>query len=324
MLNGLHLYRSKEGKNWKKVKNLPIISGLRNGVDLNGMLGYASFDATSSVVYSDDLKKYILYQRANPATNRRYISYCTSKDLINWSKFKMLPIVDSSWKYDSFYCPYIYKASGYYIGVVPHLVIKKELYVDGGILLMMSKDGITWRKRNHFIDYKVKNDHRPLIPKTNLYNKLLYYPVGGSLIESDDKKSLYFYIHSLKHNRIERYITRRNGLTYFCQKDFSRPAKFCTKLLTKPTQSFGLSLNFNSKPGGTIHVELCDEKKQIIPGCSFSDCDPLTGDYLSKQPTWKTRKITDFPELSNFHIRFSLMNTNLFSFNLTNEIELVN
>lgn len=307
-LNGIHLYNTKDGKNWNLVQKLPIISGLRNGVDINGLTGYATFDSISSVVFNEKINAYILYQRANPKTNQRYISYSTSKDLIRWNKLKILQIENSSPDVDSYYCPYIYKSSGYYIGILPHAVMKNSRYVDGGVMIMLSKDGFRWKRRGHFIDYGYKEDPRELTPKTNLYDKLLYYPVGGSLIESDDGRLTYFYIHNLKDYCVDRYVVRRNGITHIKARDSKNPAIIRTRLIRKVPN--GLSLNFS----GDIKVELCDEKGDVLPGYSFEECDLLHGDFITKEVSWNKRTIKE-SSLTSFYLRFHLSPTTyLYSF----------
>lgn len=318
-LNGLHLYRSHDGKNWKQVKALPIISGLKNGVSINGYLGYNTFDSICSVIYNPHIERYILYTRANPLTQRRYISYCTSKDLIHWSNSKYIQIEGSHWKTDSFYSPYIFLWNDIFVGFHPHCVIRNNKYVDGGVLLTLSKDGIHYKKRGHFYDYGIRGHSQSVNSKANLYRYLRCFPVGGSMIEDDDGLHQYLYLHSYEKNVIDRYKIRRNGFTSLQPANNQKVSIVRTKLLDVPIPH--LNLNFKiTEPSGFISVQLLDEKKEIIAGYSYDDCDNLEGNYVSKEVTWKGESIDTSISRCYVCIRFFLARFHCFCFGIEKEV----
>jgi hypothetical protein len=320
-LNGLHLYRSHDGKKWQQVKSMPIISGLKNGVAINSYLGYNTFDSICSVVYVPKKDYYILYTRANPLTQRRYISYCTSKDLIHWTNSKYIKIEKSSWKTDSFYSPYVYLCNDIFVGFHPHCVIKNDKYIDGGILLTLSKDGVNFKKRGHFFDFGVKGSPKPTNQKANLYKILKCFPVGGSLITDDNYLHQYLYLHSYDKNVIERYKIRTNGFTSLRPINPRKVCRVRTKCLTCPTTS-SPHLNLNYKvtgPEGYVCVEILDEKMQPIEGYASKDCDKLEGNYVSKEVRWNNKPMLS---LEKCYIRFIfyLARIHCFSFGVEKEV----
>ena len=47
-----------------------------------------------------------------------------------------------------------------------------------------------------------------------------------------------------------------------------------------------LALNVWTRFGGEVRVELAEASGQIVPGRSFAECDPISGDCLHKVATW--------------------------------------
>ncbi|MFW6039008.1 MAG: hypothetical protein ACOC9P_00845 [bacterium] len=46
-------------------------------------------------------------------------------------------------------------------------------------------------------------------------------------------------------------------------------------------------------PYGRIRIQLSDEQNQPLPGFSFDDCEPLTGDHVAARPRWKNASLAD-------------------------------
>jgi hypothetical protein len=47
-----------------------------------------------------------------------------------------------------------------------------------------------------------------------------------------------------------------------------------------------LALNVWTRFGGAVRVELAEPKGEVVPGRSFAECDPISGDCLHKVVTW--------------------------------------
>ena len=65
--------------------------------------------------------------------------------------------------------------------------------------------------------------------------------------------------------------------------------------------------------GGRIEAELV-EKDNILPGFSFADCIPITGDHLWATVRWKGK--TDYSELrgKKFQLHFRLTRAKIFAY----------
>lgn len=62
------------------------------------------------------------------------------------------------------------------------------------------------------------------------------------------------------------------------------------QLRTKPFITKGPNLKINARsPFGAIKVRVLDENAKVIPGFDLDDCQPLQGDELFWQPTWKDK-----------------------------------
>jgi hypothetical protein len=90
-MNGLYLYESKDGINWKLKQDTPIIGGLHDGL-LSLRNGYNEFDSNICCFYWKKFNKYFLYTRANISNGKRFIQVTTSKNLIKWKPFALINI----------------------------------------------------------------------------------------------------------------------------------------------------------------------------------------------------------------------------------------
>jgi hypothetical protein len=94
----------------------------------------AEFDGHLSVVNLDGT--FFLYCRANPKKGIRRVQYATSKDLINWSEFKILKL---DYKGYDYYYPCIFSGKTFLKAIFPVLTEKKSF-----LRYCMSTDGINW------------------------------------------------------------------------------------------------------------------------------------------------------------------------------------
>jgi hypothetical protein len=70
---------------------------------------------------------------------------------------------------------------------------------------------------------------------------------------------------------------------------------------------------------GKTRVQFRDGRGQVIPGFSFADCRPVTGDGLAQPVQWK-RPLNDLKGAA-FRLEFSLRNARLYGFSFAQELQ---
>ena len=77
-------------------------------------------------------------------------------------------------------------------------------------------------------------------------------------------------------------------------------------------------MNYETKSGGSLRVELQDAAGKSIPGFTLDNCRELSGDEIERIVEWK--KSNDVSELAGQPIRSRIVleNGDLYSFNYTN------
>jgi len=75
-----------------------------------------------------------------------------------------------------------------------------------------------------------------------------------------------------------------------------------------------LLLNFQTKRTGEILVEVANSRGQTLPGRSFSDADPLNGDFLDFPVTWKGEADLGYEPGQPVILRFHMRASKLFAF----------
>ena len=180
---GLYLFKSENGKNWKQLSELPIITifndGFLNAINLFGKS--SEFDGHINCIYKPELDEYIIYLRANVSKGKRFIQYARSKDLIKWSRFNLIKL-DVYNNEDNYYTPCFMKYKEMYIGFIPYFNVNNVC----ALRFVVSDDGVNWK----FIKDIYKDT-------TSFYRgekpKNTKHMVNG-YIDKGDK--LYFYIHN--------------------------------------------------------------------------------------------------------------------------------
>ncbi len=89
------------------------------------------------------------------------------------------------------------------------------------------------------------------------------------------------------------------------------------ELVTTPVEFSGRSLviNGNAEPGGSIRVELLNEKGKAIRGYGLKACKPLTGDQLRHEVLWKGKDLTALQN-KPVQIRFVLDKAKLYAYTI--------
>ena len=109
---------------------------------------------------------------------------------------------------------------------------------------------------------------------------------------SDSEMSMYMYGGAQYVLRYDGFISLHAG--------FERG-----EFITKPFQFKGrkLEVNYSTSAAGGIRVEIQEISGQPIPGYTLEDSDPLYGDEISRDVTWK--KNPDVSRLAGKSIRLS-------------------
>jgi hypothetical protein len=136
------------------------------------------------------------------------------------------------------------------------------------------------------------------------------YAAHGLLETRPGEISLYYTRHYAQPtNHVERFSLRTDG---FASLSAGRPGGTAR---SKPLTFAGdrLILNYATAAAGEIRVQLSDPLGRPLPGHAFADCDPLTGDELSRPVTW--RGSADLAPWSGTVIRaeFAMEDADLFS-----------
>ena len=146
--HGLYLLDSFDGVNWRMVKEGPIITVENKGFISALAWKSAEFDCKPSIVRFKDT--WFLYLRANTNIDERQIQFATSKNLIDWSEFKLIEIDFKPG--ENYYHPVIIEHKKQLIGFFN--------YYDNDtscIRIMKSTNGLRWKKlTNIFIEKPVE------------------------------------------------------------------------------------------------------------------------------------------------------------------------
>jgi len=176
--DGLYLFRSSDGVDFKPVYDDPIVNVDQSG--FNSALQWKSTEFDGHISCMHDGEKYILYVRNNIQKGNRFIQYSTSKDLRFWSEFnniKMNPEFDQN--AENYYFPCFLNIDGRFLGILPYYTDTKAC-----LRFVESFDGVSWNvKHEFFIDI-------PIIIEDKKKN---FIHSSQGIVRKDGK--LYIYIH---------------------------------------------------------------------------------------------------------------------------------
>lgn len=81
----------------------------------------------------------------------------------------------------------------------------------------------------------------------------------------------------------------------------------------------GLAVNSLSRDGGEVRVEVRwprGKRSEPIDGFSGADCRPVRGDGICQAVAWKNRTWQDLPVDVNLVLRFQLVDSDVFAYEL--------
>jgi hypothetical protein len=308
--NGLYLYDSKDGINWKLSKNKPIISGfskLAKSIQ-SGTLG---FDTQNRIIYNIYNKYYIIYVRGNLSEDVRTIYYSRSRDLVKWEPFNSINIVESpntiissfNTTNDSLYLSgiFLYPETNMYIGFPSYF--KSNIHsgdkstISASTLLMYSTNGVDWEIVNKFFH---RNSLKYIDNDKNLDDIRYRHNIAGFML-SPCNKLFNIYIHTdiyTTKSRIVKYSIRKDGLSSLYSKNGSCLIKIVS-MVNK------IILNYKTIGNGYIRVYLLDSSKRVI-----YTSHKITGNKLDYTISIRKRNVG--------YIKLEIVNSHIYS--VTNRI----
>ena len=286
---GLYVFQSPDGIHWSLTNDEPVITD-------------GAFDSQNLAFWNPHTKTYVDFHRT--FTNGvRDIMTSTSDDFVNWTKPTLL-------KYPGAPTQHLYTNAIRYYERAPHLLIgfptryrPEDSQVEP--IFMSSRDGVTFHR---FDDAVIPPD----APKDREGNRSNYMTNGLVEIPSEPNRLSVYATEAYytgPDSRVRRFSYRTDGFVSLHAGDKSGA------LVTKPILVAGkkLNLNYTTRAGGSIEVELQTAEGKPIEGFTLTDCTKLQGDEIAENVQWAQaipKRILDRP----VRIRFALKNADLYSF----------
>ena len=172
-------------------------------------------------------------------------------------------------------------------------------------IFMSSRDGQTFRRWA-----------KPVIseeaPEDRSGNRSNYMAWGLLTLPGNDREySVYASENYLSRTptRLRRFTFRADGFVAL------RGGKEGGQLTTKPLNVGGgkLEINYLARPGGQVRVEIQDVHGQPLANFSADDCDPLQGDEIAQQISWRGDANGPFTGRP-VRVRFEVKDADVYSF----------
>jgi len=288
---GLHAFVSQDGLRWKRLQAAPVLPGKGSMLDSQNL---AFWDGVRN--------EYRLYYRINKG-NRR-ISTATSPDFVKWSTGRQLaypPGTPTEHLYTNAIMPY---------GRAPHVLIgfptryaPRTQQVEP--IFMASRDGSTF--------YRWKEPLIPITAPEDRDGNRSNYMAWGLVQLPDAPKELTVYAteayYSGPDSRLRRFTYRVDGFVS------ARAGAEGGELITKPLKVQGdrLHLNFATRAGGSVRIELQDADGAPVKGFTLADSKPLRGDELDVAVAFAGGQLGPLAE-KPMRIRFLLKSADVYSF----------
>jgi hypothetical protein len=287
---GLYIFHSADGIRWSLTKNEPVITD-----------GY--FDSQNLAFWDPVEKQYVDYHRTF-TNNVRSIMTCTSSDFVNWTKPVLLKYpaeTPNQHLYTNAIRPYE-RAPHIKVGF-PTRYRPSDSQVEP--IFMSSRDGLNFQRWNKAV---IPTD----APKERDGNRSNYMANSLVSLKGNDRELAVYGSEAYYEgpdSRLRRFTYRVDGFVSV------RAESEGGELLTKPLRFQGeqLVLNFATKNGGSVKVELQDETGNAISGFELANCQPLTGDSIEQTVSWKTSDSVAKLSGKTIRVRFVIQNADIYS-----------
>ncbi len=259
--------------------------------------------------------------------NKRRIFRGVSADFLNWSDLIAISTPDDVRDNldDGYYAMPMFRMGPLHFGTLGVLH-----YVDNDmdVRLLYSRDGIHWhdtdnarpflspRGEGHWDRHMVSVTSAPvkigddwLFHHGGSWAHHDYWMSGRQQLDHDEARS------PQNHVRFGMGVARLRyeGLVSVD----SKPPRL-GRIITRPLSIAGpeLVINARCRPGGAVRVAIADSDGSTLPGRSFDDCIPFTGDSIRHRVVWQDGSTiaSNVTQQSYLKLQFLLADSELFSF----------
>ena len=256
---GLYAFASADGVNWKKMKDIPVITK-------------GAFDSQNLAFYDTTRNRYVCFSRIF-INKVRAVQSNTSTDFLEWSEPVPHHYAEGvPWEH-------FYTSATVPCPTAPHLFLSfpKRFVTDrkkvpehegpgvSDAVFMSSRDGVNWDRP--FLEAWVRPgpDLKNWTDRNNM-------TANGIVVTGPGEWSLYISEH-YRHadNRIRRITVRRQG--FASMHGDAKGGNFTTKPITFDGSQ--LHLNYSTSAAGSVRVEVLDEAGKVA-----AELPELYGDEL--------------------------------------------
>lgn len=291
---GLYVFQSPDGIHWSLIRDQPVITE-------------GAFDSQNLAFWDAHAGVYREFHRTFTG-GVRAIMTGTSEDFVNWTD----PVLVS---YGDAPAQHLYTNAVLPYAQAPHVLLgfpTRYLPDEGQRVeptFMTSRDG--GRTFFRWLDPVIPEN----APRDRGGNRSNYMAWGLLRLPNNaEEYSVYateaYYTGT--DSRLRRFSYRVDGFVSLRAGDQGG------ELLSKPITFKGdrLSVNFATREGGHLRVELQDGEGRVIEGYALADCVAMDGDSIQQMVRWKGRDGETLDHLAGqpIRIRFVLSRGDLYAF----------
>ena len=265
------------------------------------------------------------------AYNKRRIFQCRSHDFVNWSEPIVVAAADDVEDNldESFYGMCQFKVGTVYLATVGVFrYVENEMEAQ----LLISRDGTRWSRTNkrqpflaprgegHWDAHMVSM----VSPPIDMGDELWFYH-GGTNYHHD--WWIFGVVDGIDHPEVRDPHGGSWGLGLATLRKEGFAGLYASEhregiVVTRPLMTLGTRIEINAKcnPGGSVRVEVADNRDEIVGACSADRSDPFSGDSVRHTATWGGDPAIPAgdEERTNFRkVRFYIRDAELFSFRFT-------
>ena len=273
-----------------------------------------------------------VYEPNNFASyNKRRIFQCRSHDFVNWSEPIVVAAADDVEDNldESFYGMCQFKVGTVYLATVGVFrYVENEMEAQ----LLISRDGTRWgrtNKRQPFLAPRGEGSWDAhmvsmVSPPIDMGDELWFYH-GGTNYHHD--WWIFGAVDGIDHPEVRDPHGGSWGLGLATLRKEGFAGLYASEhregiVVTRPLMTLGTRIEINAKcnPGGSVRVEVADNRDEIVGACSADRSDPFTGDSVRHTAMWGGDPAIPAgdEERTNFRkVRFYIRDAELFSFRFT-------